>query len=223
MSKFIDMTGQRFGRLLVVEKNGVAKSGHALWLCKCDCGNSYIISSNQLKNGTQSCGCLQRERAAESAKNRTHLSYHKKLNIGKEFHRLHQCYKDMLNRCYKTNNKSYKRYGGRGIKVCDEWKNDFYLFKEWALSNGYADNLSIDRINVNGNYEPDNCRWITTKEQNNNRSNNRIVKYCGETLTLHELSERHDIAYKTLWSRIKAGWSVASAVETPTRVVNREY
>ena len=96
-------------------------------------------------------------------------------------------------------------------------------FPENQFSNGYSDNLTLDRINVNGNYEPSNCRWVTIKEQNNNRTNNKIVHYGGETMTLHELSERSEISYKTIWSRIKAGWSVASAIETPVRMVNREY
>lgn len=223
MGKFVDLTGQRFGRLSVIEKSGVAKSGHALWLCKCDCGNSHIVSSNQLKNGTKSCGCLQRERAAESARQRTHIHNRKKLVIGKDFQRLHQCYKDMLNRCYKENNKRYHRYGGRGIEVCDEWRNDFYAFKSWATANGYSNVLTLDRIDVYGNYEPSNCRWVSTKEQNNNRSNNKVVRYCGEEMTLHQLSEKYNIPYKTLWGRINGGWTVSSAVETPIRVVNREY
>lgn len=217
MSKFIDLTGQRFGRLVVIERVGVAKSGHALWACICDCGNHHTTTSNQLHSGSKSCGCLQRERAAESAKERKGISFHKKHTIGQEHYRLYQCYKDMLNRCYNQNNKSFARYGNRGISVCDEWLDDFNAFKNWALSNGYADNLTLDRKNVDGNYEPSNCRWATAKIQNNNRSNNRIVHYKGETMTLHELSERCGIAYKTLWARVNRGWAISVAVETPLR------
>jgi hypothetical protein len=224
MSKFIDLTGQRFGRLKVIEKCGVAKSGHALWLCECDCGNYHTTTSNQLHSGTESCGCLQRERASEAAKQRAGQSCSKKYEIGHEYYRLHQCYKDMLNRCFKTNSKSYARYGGRGITVCEEWKNDFYTFRDWALLSGYTDLLTLDRIDVNGNYEPNNCRWVTIKIQNNNRSNNRIVTYNGETMTLHELSEKYGIAYKTLWGRVNSGWSISTAVETPIRrSVNGHY
>lgn len=224
MSKFIDLTGQRFGRLTVIEKCGVATSGHALWKCKCDCGNHHITTSNQLRGGSKSCGCLQRERASEAAKQRTGQNCSKKYAIGQEHYRLHQCYKDMLNRCYNKNNRSFARYGGRGIGVYVDWFNDFYAFRDWALDNGYANNLTLDRIDVNGNYVPDNCRWVTVKVQNNNRSNNRIVNYKGETMTLHELSEKHDIAYKTLWQRVNSGWSIAAAVETPVRrSVNGHY
>lgn len=218
MSKFIDLTGQRLGRLVVVERMGTAQSGHALWLCKCDCGTSHIASSNQLRCGTQSCGCLQKERAIFAAKKRKGVQYHKKYDIGKDNYRLHQCYKDMINRCYKVNNKNYKNYGFRGIKVCPEWLNDFYSFRDWALANGYADNLTLDRINVDKNYEPSNCRWASSKAQNNNRRNNVVVTYNGETMTLHELSERYpDVGYKTLWARINAGWSLHDAIETPVR------
>ena len=218
MSKFIDLTGQKFGRLTVLAKEGVANSGHALWLCKCDCGSTKVVSSNQLRSGTQSCGCLQRENAAKAARKNAHNGYRKKNNIGKEYHRLHQSYKDMLNRCHSTKNRSYNQYGKRGITVCNEWKNSFDSFKKWSLDNGYDKKLTLDRINVNGNYEPNNCRWISVKEQNNNRRNNVVVTYNGETMTLHELSERYtDISYKTLWARLNKGWDLSSAIETPVR------
>ena len=225
MSKFIDMTGQRFGRLTVVERVGIAPSGHALWLCECDCGNRHTVSSNQLKSGTKSCGCLQKERATFAAKKRKCAQFHKKYDIGKDNYRLRQCYKDMVNRCYKVNNKNYKNYGYRGIKVCSEWLNDFYSFRDWALTNGYADDLTLDRINVDENYAPSNCRWVTPKAQNNNRRNNVVVTYNGETMTLHELSERYtDVGYKTLWARINAGWNLRDAIETPVRrSINGHY
>ncbi len=225
MSKLIDLTGKRFGRLFVIARNGTAQSGHALWICKCECGNTRVISSNQLISGTQSCGCLQREKAAEFAKNRTNIVQQPKRDIGKGCRRLHQAYKDMNNRCYNPNNKNYKSYGKRGITVCDEWKKDFYTFRDWAISHGYADDLTLDRKDVNGNYEPSNCRWTTVKEQNNNRRNNRIVTYNGETMTLHELSERYtNVPYRTLWARLNAGWSLADAVEQPIRrSINGRY
>lgn len=224
MGRLINLTGRKFGRLTVVEKCGISPSGHALWRCKCDCGNYHITTSNQLQCGTKSCGCLQRERASEAAKRKTGQPHTKKYVIGHKHYRLHQCYKDMLNRCYRTSNKSYKRYGYRGICVCAEWLNDFYSFRDWALANGYNDSLTLDRVDVNGNYEPNNCRWATPKMQNNNRSNNRIVNYKGETMTLHELSEKYDIGYKTLWARVNSGWSITAAVETPVRrSVNGHY
>lgn len=224
MSKLIDLTGRKLGRLTVVERCGTAPSGHALWYCKCDCGNYHTITSNRLHSGTKSCGCLQRERSSVCAKERKGVSVRKRYAIGYEHHRLHQCYRDMLNRCYKPNNKRFERYGNRGIRVCSEWLNDFYSFRDWALANGYNDSLTLDRIDVNGNYEPNNCRWATSKMQNNNRANNRIVQYNGETMTLHELSEKYNVDYRTLWQRINLGWSIAAAVETPIRrSVNGHY
>lgn len=223
MSKFIDLTGQRFGRLLVVKRDGLAKSGHALWLCKCDCGNEHVLTSNQLRSGTQSCGCLQRERATEAAKKRIGSNVRKRYCIGEKNYRLHQCYKDMLHRCYKENNKRYKDYGFRGIKVCSEWLDDFYSFRDWAEKSGYADNLTLDRINVDKNYEPSNCRWVSSKKQNNNRRNNVVVTYNGETMTLHELSEKYtNFSYKTLWARINNGWDLCDAITTPVRRLKNE-
>ena len=218
MGKFINLTGQRFERLTVIARHGIASSGHALWLCKCDCGNTKIISSNQLHSGTRSCGCLQRERASECAQKNGDKEKKERENIGNEFLKLHRSYMDMKKRCGNPHNKSYKNYGGRGIEVCNEWKNNFNAFKAWSLENGYADGLTIDRIDVNGNYEPANCRWVTVKEQNNNRRNNVIVTYNGETMTLHELSERYtNMQYRTLWARLNAGWTIADAVERPVR------
>jgi hypothetical protein len=119
--------------------------------------------------------------------------------------RLDNIYKAMISRCYKPNNRRYKNYGGRGIKVCDEWKNDKTSFFKWALANGYSDTLTIDRINNNGNYEPANCRWATTKEQQNNRSNNHLITHNGETKTIAQWAEFYGKNYKTLYSKISQG------------------
>ena len=157
-TKLIDLTGQKFGRLTVVERHGV-KDGHAAWLCKCDCGNTTVVNGRNLRNGrTTSCGCLHKEQL--SARSITH---------GLTNTRLHRIWHCMINRCTYEKGKDFPFYGGRGIKVCDEWKNDFKAFFDWAMENGYSDKLSIDRIDVNGNYEPSNCRWETMKAQANNR------------------------------------------------------
>lgn len=224
MGKFVDLTGRRYGRLVVIERSGLAPSGHALWHCMCDCGRYHIVSSNQLRSGTKSCGCLRRERASETNSVAKRNERKKREPVGSEYRRLAQVYNDMKKRCYNPNNKRYSVYGGRGIEVCSEWRNSFTAFKEWALKSGYSDELTLDRKNVDGNYSPDNCRWATRKEQNNNRRNNRIVEYNGASMTLHELSELCGIEYKTLWSRFKAGWSVIDAVQTPVRRrVNGHY
>lgn len=219
MGKLIDLTGQRFGRLVVIERKETATSGHAKWLCLCDCGNTKNVTSNQLRShrGTKSCGCLQRERASHANLNKDHSDFKEKTKIGAEHKRLHQTWRDMINRCTNTNNRRFYAYGERGIQVCEEWLNSFLAFKEWAIATGYTDELTLDRIDVNRNYEPSNCRWATLKEQNNNRTNNRIVKYKGESMTLHQLADRTGLNYKTLWCRVQYGWSIEDAVERPLR------
>lgn len=157
MPPLIDMTGRKFGRLTVIQRTKDIKK-RGLWLCECECGNTCIVEGTNLRKlHTQSCGCLQRERVGSV--NRTH---------GMSNSRLHRVWNAMMNRCYDTDGDNYQYYGGRGITVCEEWRH-FTPFMEWALSHGYDDNLTIDRKDNNGNYEPSNCRWTTMKEQVHNR------------------------------------------------------
>lgn len=154
-----DLTGQRFGMLTVVSKSGVDKYGISQWQCLCDCGGSSIASISNLRNGnTTSCGCYGRRRKSEA--NRTH---------GGSGTRLHRIWKAMKVRCYDQNFQFYRHYGGRGITICDEWRNNFEAFRDWALANGYEDALTIDRIDNDKGYSPDNCRWVTMVEQNQNK------------------------------------------------------
>ena len=160
-----DLTNKQFNRLTVIECVGKNKYNRALWLCKCACGNTKIIDSNCLLKGTtKSCGCLNSEKQHEKgiAANRT--------THGLRNHRLYRIWKAIKNRCYNKNSVDYQKwYGARGITVCEEWRNNFLAFYTWAMNNGYKDNLTIDRINVNGNYEPNNCRWATYLEQAHNK------------------------------------------------------
>lgn len=131
--------------------------------------------------------------------------------------KLQRIYSNMKTRCYNPNSNRYHCYGGRGIRVCDEWKNSFQNFKEWAVNNGYADNLTLDRINNNGNYEPSNCRWVTNKQNTNNTRRNRLLTYNGETHTMSEWCEIIGIKLQTLSARIYRGWSVDDAITKPIR------
>lgn len=175
----IDLTGQQYGRLTVIKRaENIGKN--VAWLCKCECGKEKAVLGSHLKSGaTQSCGCLLKEHTKSLTKP-TH---------GMSESRLYNIYAAMKQRCYNQGIKSFKDYGGRGIEVCEEWRNSFEAFYEWAMANGYADNLTLDRIDVNGNYEPTNCRWATRKEQNNNKRNNCKITYKDETHTLAEWIE----------------------------------
>ena len=136
--------------------------------------------------------------------------------------RLHKIWSSMHERCEYEKHTHFADYGGRGIKICEEWK-EYVPFAKWARENGYSEELTIDRIDVNGNYEPSNCRWVTMKEQHNNKRNNRFVTYKGETYTLSQLAEKIGIGKTTLRERLNMGWSVEKAVETPIRLRTRGY
>lgn len=167
--KIIDMVGKKFGRLTVLERSE-SRNKKTMYKCICDCGETRIVEGGNLRNGhTKSCGCYVIGNKW-GAKNKKHGLYKS---------RLYRIRAEMLARCYNKNKQQYVNYGGRGITVCNEWKNDFVSFYNWATSNGYGENLTIDRIDVNGNYCPENCRWITRKEQNNNRRDNVLFEKNG--------------------------------------------
>ena len=184
---FDDLTGKRFGKLVVLERveDHISSGGYRYpkWKCVCDCGNEVDVISKRLKsNTTKSCGCYRRE-VASLLEHETHGD-----SANPEYKNLYNVWRGMRRRCTTPTHKSYHHYGGRGIVICKEW-DEYENFKVWALNNGYRSGLSIDRINVDGDYEPSNCRWVTQKEQNNNRRNNHYVTYQGRTQTATEWAE----------------------------------
>lgn len=142
-------------------------------------------------------------------------------NSDSEYTRLGRIYHNMKTRCYNSNYDKYQYYGGKGITVCDEWLQSYDAFEKWAFNNGYDDILTLDRIDPDGNYCPDNCRWVTRKEQANNRTSNRLLTYNGQTKTVQEWSEKTGICHRTLCGRLNAGWSVKDALVTPVNTAFR--
>lgn len=207
MGKFIDLTGQRFGRWTVIREYG-RQNGHVTWLCECDCGNTSVVCTGDLRQGkSTSCGCFHNEMVANITKS------HEMAGT-----RLYSIWSNMIQRCTNMNRSDYKRYGGRGITVCDEWKDSFQAFNDWAVSNGYADDLTLDRIDSNGNYEPQNCRWATYKEQGNNKRSNRLLTYNGETHTIAEWADIVGIKSSIIYQRINCyKWSVERALTQEVR------
>lgn len=210
MGKFIDLTGCKFGRLTVLSKGKARKRSDKgfthYWICECDCGNTVEVRGDDLKSGrTQGCGCYQRQRAKE---------YHTKHGMCGE--RIYWIWVDMKRRCKSQSRKCFDRYGGRGIAVCEEWKA-FEPFYEWAIANGYREDLTIDRIDNDSDYCPENCRWATQKEQCNNTSSNHRITYNGETHTLVEWAEILGLPKSVMYDRTRRGWSMERIVNTPMR------
>ena len=195
----INLVGKKFNRLTVVKEVGRDDRQQVLWLCKCDCGKETNVTTYRLNKGkTKSCGCLMIE---TSRKQFTELGKKSKTH-GLSKTRIYKTYRGMKDRCLNPNDMHYPDYGGRGITICDEWKNDFMSFYNWAMDNGYTDKLTIDRIDVNGNYEPSNCRWVDTKTQNRNKRNTRKIKYNGEIRTLSEWAVYFNLKRSTLEARL---------------------
>ena len=216
--KLIDLKGQKFYRLTVLERaeTRTYKSGGkaVMWKCRCDCGNITIVNGNSLRRGlTKSCGCWNLENLKTNNPNKKH---------GESYTRLYKIWEGMHKRCEKEHTKGYQRYGGRGIKVCEEWAN-YETFRDWALNNGYSDELSIDRKDVDGNYCPENCTWSTNKEQANNRRTSKYLTYKGETHTIAEWAEIMNIPYGRIQSRLYLGWDTNDIFETPKLKANRNY
>ena len=195
-----DLSGSRFGYLKVLRKSHY-HGGHIYWLCSCDCGKDTVVRTGHLKSGhTNSCGCKKG--------NRTHCESKTRLYV---------IWNNMRDRCENVNNPQFHRYGGRGITVHPEW-NDYITFRKWAYENGYADHLTIDRIDNNLGYYPWNCRWTTPHEQANNTRKTRLVTYNGETHSVSEWARILNIKQSTLSMRLnKYGWSAEKALGKEVR------
>lgn len=199
------MIGQKFGRLTVIEELPERnKQGLIVYKCQCDCGQYTNVIGRELRRGhTKSCGCLVRDT----------ITKHDKCDT-----RLYKIYRNILSRCYNKNHNRYKDWGGRGIKVCSAWLNDFMSFYNWAMDNGYKENLTIDRINNDGNYEPDNCRWRTSYDQANNRRNTLNIHYHNKVQSLSKWMDELNLTIDrtAIYNRlVKYGWDVEDAFYTP--------
>ena len=190
MARREDLTGKKFNRLTALQFAFIEK-GKTYWNCICDCGKEKIVRADFLKYGrTKSCSCLN------------HEPKNIKIVHGMSNTKLYGIWSGMKSRCKNPNDNKYRYYGSRGISVCDEWEN-FEPFLEWSIDNGYTKGLSIDRIDVNGNYEPSNCRWTTMKEQQNNKRNNVLLTYEGETRSIAQWANELGVRFGLLYGRLK--------------------
>ena len=197
--------GQKIARLTLTKEIPACRGRS--WECICDCGNKLIVKESSLREGiVKSCGCLKKD--YKKIGNVVHGLYQTRIN------KIHQ---GMKSRCYSKTFFAYKDYGGRGIKICDEWLGTSGLinFYNWAINNGYQDNLSIDRIDNNSDYSPQNCRWATPLQQQNNTRTNRLIEYNGETLTMSQASRKFNLNVHTLYNRLKKWGDIKRAIEEP--------
>ena len=191
-----DLTGQRFSRLVVLEPHGQNKHGCNLWLCQCDCGRLTVADTHSLKSQhKRSCGCMMRERIGNMRR-----------IDGRSYDKLYHIYYHVRSRCENPKTTHYDCYGGRGIKVCEEWKT-WEMFRDWALANGYTEGLTIDRIDVDGDYEPSNCRWITQAEQMRNTRKTRYLVLDGVKKPLKTWCEEFKVSFNTASARFTRGWT----------------
>ncbi len=198
-------SGNKFGRWTII-KFDTYKNHARYWLCKCDCGTEKSVSQSQLTKGhSTSCGCYRKEYLTQI--NTKHNS---------SFTRIYTIWSKIKDRCYNKNSKDYKNYGNRGIYVCKEWLDSFESFKDWALNNGYTKELTIERKDVNKVYEPNNCTWITTQEQQKNKRP-PISKFLNVRLekSIKELAKEKNLSSSIVYGRLQMGWSLEKALNTP--------
>ena len=209
MAKHQDLTGKKFGRLTVLKEVGHPKPGQYLWECECSCSNHthIIVDGHKLKNGnTKSCGCLHRELLQK--RNKENAIHHI------ENERIYRIWRGMKERCYNKSHKKFEYYGGKGIKICQQWLDSYETFEKWSLNNGYNDDLTIERKDNSLDYCPENCCWATWTEQQNHKSNNKYLTYHNETKTLSQWCKELNLNYGRVKARINAlHWSVEKAFE----------
>ncbi len=201
MSRFIDLTGGRFGRLIVIKRVDNGKQGNPTWLCRCDCGKEKVIRGNDLKTGhTKSCGCLKIKHGHNTR--------------AKGVSKTYKSWYAMIQRCTNPNDKAYHNYGGRGVKVCQRWKKFKNFLKDMGeVSEGYQ----IDRIDNNKGYDKSNCRWVTSKQNSRNKRDNHLETYNGKTQCVSAWAEEFDIHERTLNDRLHRGLSIKEALTTPVK------
>lgn len=209
-SDFVDLTGLSFGRWTVISFAGKNRHGQNLWLCRCECGVRKVVRGSG-KINSLSCGCLQSEVAAAiiGGINRRHGDFGSSL---------YGVWAAMKRRCQNPNAPEFENYGGRGIRVCQEWEG-YEAFKEWALYAGYERDLTLDRIDVNGDYKPSNCRWVSMMVQQQNRRNNIWIDDHKGGIVLSELARQTGLNYGTLWRRYRRG---ARSIEALTKGVRKD-
>lgn len=202
MGKKLDLTGLKVGRLTALSCHGKNDFGKITWLCKCDCGETAIVIGSRLKSGlTKSCGCLRNEKNPINC-----------LKHGLTGTPLQRVFNSMKQRCYNPNNEKYKIYGARGIKICDEWLSDIRNFVDWAYSSGYKKGLTIDRVDVNGDYKPSNCRWATKREQANNTRRNHFVLLNGKRYTVANICRKYNIDYNQVLKKLSKGTPIEEII-----------
>lgn len=217
-SNFIDMTGWKMwehgisdSRLIIIKQAPIKKRKKAYWICKCSCGNPsyFIVEGTCIRSGnTLSCGCVKKDRHPQSH--------------GQSKGKLYAVWVAMKKRCENANSHDYVRYGGRGICVCDEWKT-YEPFYNWAMNNGYLEGLELDRVDNDGNYCPENCRWTTHREQCRNRSTNIWIEYNGKKLSPREWSKITGIPDATIRARLQCGWTSEEAILVPYKMKRKAY
>lgn len=202
MTKHKNFSGKKFGKLTAIKEMPLTEGKK--WLFECDCGNKLIALKYNVTTGhTKSCGCL-------------------KTKHGLYYTRLHRIWAGIKERCFNKNDIHYKRYGGRGITMCNSWKENFICFYNWAIENGYKDTLTIDRINNDYNYCPENCRWASKEQQARNRKNNKFFNFNKETHCASEWEKILGFPRCTIYNRTKLGWNFEKIVTTPIKGKNHD-